>query len=67
MRFYPPLCRVTVGRKVRTYSTAFKKNEFDMVCTVGAVPDETTPLYKLVSPEFLSGFVYRGRDEFIVG
>jgi hypothetical protein len=61
------MTKLTVGAQVRTYSTAFRKDKFDQVCTVGALPDETTPLYKLVSPEFLSGFVYRSRDEFTVG
>jgi len=60
------MTKIKIGTKVRTVTTWFRPQYHDTLCTVGALPDNTTPLYRLDSPAFLSGHVYRTREEFTV-
>lgn len=54
---------IKIGTKVRTPSTWFRPAH-DCLCTVAALPDKRSPMYRLDSTAFLNGFVYRTREEF---
>ncbi len=58
--------RVPTGTKVRKYSSAFDKTDRSQTATVGGETSGTTTLYQLLSPDYLSGEVWRAREEFDV-
>lgn len=58
--------QVALGTWVRTFASWFSTGTHTVRCQVTELPSGGVQLYRLTSPHWLGGYVYRARHEFTV-